>query len=69
MTSLCVEYLKIKQKAEDDLKKMEHDIPSPEEQELEKKEAEKRMRDNERRVDELVEMRRKVEEEIAKMEA
>ena len=69
MTSLCVEYLKIKQKAEDDLKKMEHDIPSPEEQELEKKKAEKRMRDNERRVDELVEMRRKVEEEIAKMEA
>lgn len=64
-----MEYLKIKQKAEDDLKKMEHDIPSPEEQELEKKEAEKRMRDNERRVDELVEMRRKVEEEIAKMEA
>ena len=69
MTSLCVEYLKIKQKAEDDLKKMEHDIPSPEEQELEKKKAEKRMGDNERRVDELVEMRRKVEEEIAKMEA
>ena len=37
LTELCIEYLAFKGKTEEELKRMEHEIPSPEEQEHEKR--------------------------------
>jgi hypothetical protein len=61
LTGLCVDFLSNKRKAEEELKAMESEIPNEEEKEQEKRLADERMKKYNERLDELAEVRRRLE--------